>query len=265
MNITWWDIAYCIAFLYQIVYISVEWHDYSKCSKPLNVWLLVTLVSVALVKIVATILEKVAGRPKIELALGCTLICLLFPFITAWAVVGTIWYALVTGEDQHCLEGGTAISYMIIAWLLVSYLMMILYFFVLVAIFAQYRRAVRNENATFEALLSSENGLLDFTHAIGEPQNRGLEAEDIERIPILNMSQETLAKNQDRECSICLAGFQLNSQYREIPGCQHLFHSDCIEDWLNIRSVCPNCKADVREALAIPSIRESSINEMPSG
>ncbi|GAM23517.1 hypothetical protein SAMD00019534_066920 [Acytostelium subglobosum LB1] len=46
------------------------------------------------------------------------------------------------------------------------------------------------------------------------------------------------------ECSICLSGFEVGERLKTLP-CQHHYHSDCIDNWLIIKGMCPVCKSDV--------------------
>ena len=62
---------------------------------------------------------------------------------------------------------------------------------------------------------------------------------------------EHLYKKQYNEfgggCSICLAEFKKKSKV-SITSCKHVFHYDCIHDWLykNIRNPkCPNCNNEI--------------------
>jgi hypothetical protein len=50
-------------------------------------------------------------------------------------------------------------------------------------------------------------------------------------------------------CSICLAEFVEGDELRML-GCLHVFHSQCIDQWLAISRECPLCKRDVAEAAA---------------
>ncbi|MCL7027336.1 hypothetical protein MKW94_015899 [Papaver nudicaule] len=43
------------------------------------------------------------------------------------------------------------------------------------------------------------------------------------------------------KCSICLDGFEIGAEAREIP-CKHRYHSNCIEKWLGIHGNYPVCQ-----------------------
>ena len=46
------------------------------------------------------------------------------------------------------------------------------------------------------------------------------------------------------ECSICFQQFQKNDFYRELDGCQHMFHKKCIDEWFfqSKSYSCPLCR-----------------------
>jgi len=44
------------------------------------------------------------------------------------------------------------------------------------------------------------------------------------------------------ECAICLEEFQVNQLCQVFPVCKHIFHSDCIDHWLQKKLNCPICR-----------------------
>uniref|UniRef100_T1H6L1 RING-type domain-containing protein n=1 Tax=Megaselia scalaris TaxID=36166 RepID=T1H6L1_MEGSC len=53
-----------------------------------------------------------------------------------------------------------------------------------------------------------------------------------------------------RECVICMIEFVTGDQIRYLP-CLHIYHMNCIDDWL-IRSLCcPSCMEPVDAALLV--------------
>lgn len=60
---------------------------------------------------------------------------------------------------------------------------------------------------------------------------------------------EVLAKvipNLDNEkCTICLDQVKNAELLRSIPLCQHVFHAECLLNWLLVNEICPNCKNEV--------------------
>ncbi|KAG2326106.1 hypothetical protein Bca4012_035120 [Brassica carinata] len=46
-------------------------------------------------------------------------------------------------------------------------------------------------------------------------------------------------------CSICLQDAAEGEKMRRLTACSHCFHADCIDPWLEKRSTCPLCRAQV--------------------
>ncbi|GAV02208.1 hypothetical protein RvY_12802-1 [Ramazzottius varieornatus] len=54
---------------------------------------------------------------------------------------------------------------------------------------------------------------------------------------------------KDRECPICMVELNCGDPVRFLP-CMHVYHKDCIDDWLLKHSLtCPNCMEPVECAL----------------
>lgn len=50
---------------------------------------------------------------------------------------------------------------------------------------------------------------------------------------------EIFAKYSD--CTICLEPFKHGQRVTVLPGCNHIFHKSCCQQWLDYRFRCPNC------------------------
>ncbi|KAK9691865.1 hypothetical protein RND81_09G225200 [Saponaria officinalis] len=46
-------------------------------------------------------------------------------------------------------------------------------------------------------------------------------------------------------CAICQSKFRDDQMLRLLPYCDHLFHLDCIDEWLTCHSTCPCCRDDL--------------------
>ncbi|CBZ55891.1 putative zinc finger (C3HC4 RING finger) protein [Neospora caninum Liverpool] len=55
-------------------------------------------------------------------------------------------------------------------------------------------------------------------------------------------------------CTICQDALQGGSWVSEVPRCSHTFHAACLQSWLLHRGTCPNCNADLGEALLGESV-----------
>nr|KYP71250.1 RING-H2 finger protein ATL3B [Cajanus cajan] len=79
---------------------------------------------------------------------------------------------------------------------------------------------------------------------------RGLDPELIETFPILEYSEVKIHKigKEALECAVCLCEFEDTETLRLIPKCDHVFHPECIDEWLKSHTTCPVCRADLAPA-----------------
>lgn len=76
-------------------------------------------------------------------------------------------------------------------------------------------------------------------------QRAGLTEEQINALPIEKFYAPIIVGPEEAEtCSICIDEFKGEQDLRRLP-CNHRFHKNCIDEWLKISSLCPNCKADI--------------------
>ncbi|KAK4773244.1 hypothetical protein SAY87_028263 [Trapa incisa] len=81
-----------------------------------------------------------------------------------------------------------------------------------------------------------------------EAESRGLDEAVIRSIPIFQYkSKGKLSRDLDSncECAVCLNEFQEDEKCRVIPNCNHVFHIDCIDIWLQNNANCPLCRTSV--------------------
>ncbi|PWA51130.1 Zinc finger, RING/FYVE/PHD-type [Artemisia annua] len=50
---------------------------------------------------------------------------------------------------------------------------------------------------------------------------------------------------EDSMCCVCLGEFEINEKLHQIPACKHMFHGDCIRNWLYSNITCPLCRCSV--------------------
>ena len=58
-----------------------------------------------------------------------------------------------------------------------------------------------------------------------------------------NKSQKTGGSKCSKSCCICLE--KITKENSVALPCAHVFHSDCINKWININPSCPLCKQSV--------------------
>ncbi|XP_046397529.1 mucin-5AC-like isoform X2 [Ischnura elegans] len=79
--------------------------------------------------------------------------------------------------------------------------------------------------------------------------NRGATQETIERFTFPHSYKKVKRSTDDLEdntekCTICLSEFEENENVRRLP-CMHLFHIDCVDQWLSSNKRCPICRVDI--------------------
>ncbi|KAL4285128.1 hypothetical protein GQ457_16G026610 [Hibiscus cannabinus] len=81
---------------------------------------------------------------------------------------------------------------------------------------------------------------------------------ELKQIPVLIYGESTAHSTQQPSCSdtvlegdkcaICLEEYVHGERARVLPGCKHMFHKECIEEWLEVPSLhCPICRDRVLE------------------
>ncbi|XP_019193956.1 PREDICTED: E3 ubiquitin protein ligase RIE1-like [Ipomoea nil] len=76
---------------------------------------------------------------------------------------------------------------------------------------------------------------------------RGASNEQLSSLPTWKYKQvcnNPDLENENPECCICLAQYRDKEEMRQLP-CSHVFHLNCVDQWLRIISCCPLCKKDL--------------------
>jgi len=91
---------------------------------------------------------------------------------------------------------------------------------------------------------------------------KGADKKAIQNLPVVKFDQASfIEQNFSLECSICLAEFENNEDLRRLP-CNHFFHKNCVDTWLQENGTCPMCRNDIshhpRENLSLHQDSSSS-------
>jgi len=78
-----------------------------------------------------------------------------------------------------------------------------------------------------------------------------LGVKDVTMFPTFTYTQDCHIPTDKSTCSVCLSDFQEGDTLKTVP-CMHLFHTECIDEWLKMSKVCPVCKTCVEDESAIP-------------
>lgn len=100
--------------------------------------------------------------------------------------------------------------------------------------------------STKEAYEGYQNPKLDPKLA---PVNSSVQESEItEDLLDLESNPDHLRRDSFRkftECTICLNVFKDGEPVKLVPGCNHVFHEGCFNDWTAQKWRCPNCNTDI--------------------
>lgn len=91
----------------------------------------------------------------------------------------------------------------------------------------------------------------------GEGGPRGIDEATLDSYPTTVYSEKVFRSSKsEREeesgaehkicCSICLSDYGESEVVRVLPDCSHMFHVDCIDQWLRRQATCPLCRISPR-------------------
>ncbi|XP_009619518.1 RING-H2 finger protein ATL78-like [Nicotiana tomentosiformis] len=72
--------------------------------------------------------------------------------------------------------------------------------------------------------------------------NTGIKKKALKTFPVITYTTELKHPGLDSECVICLSEFGVGEKIKVLPKCNHGFHVNCIDKWLNSHSSCPTCR-----------------------
>lgn len=67
------------------------------------------------------------------------------------------------------------------------------------------------------------------------PLPKRVPKEILESIPSVKFELQSEKRDCEYVCSICLEEFMEDHLTKQLPACNHLFHQDCIDCWLERR------------------------------
>ncbi|KAI4343234.1 hypothetical protein MLD38_027762 [Melastoma candidum] len=82
-------------------------------------------------------------------------------------------------------------------------------------------------------------------HCVAAP--KGLGADVLGSFPTFvysGVKEHTVGKGA-LECAICISEFNDHEMLRLLPKCDHVFHIECIDEWVSGNVTCPVCRADL--------------------
>ncbi|KAL1337784.1 hypothetical protein HN51_032488 [Arachis hypogaea] len=89
----------------------------------------------------------------------------------------------------------------------------------------------------------------------------GINRELVEKLPFFRFSSLKGSK-EGLECTVCLSKFEDSEVLRLLPKCQHAFHINCIDKWLESHSTCPLCRYRVEPGDIKSNVRSLSFGSL---
>lgn len=87
------------------------------------------------------------------------------------------------------------------------------------------------------------HSVLQMVRQHEQRQQTGANDESIEALPTRRF-QGTADAAEETNCQICMEDFAEGDELRTLP-CFHLYHAACVDQWLKVNSICPNCRHEI--------------------
>lgn len=93
----------------------------------------------------------------------------------------------------------------------------------------------------------------DLETCSNSSSNYSLDDSSLAQGLLLNQSSSDAAVFKYGCCTICLSDFEQGDSVKQVPGCKHTFHKQCLEKWLVRKFSCPNCNLEIADPSACQS------------
>jgi hypothetical protein len=269
------DMVLFLTLAYSAMDITSEWASFSKCRKPIHLWLLASfglLLVFRLIHIVGTHSAKshdgvAPGEILMNMRVKGAVPQLMFymtwfvvmPGFSVWTLAGSIWMWEVSHFSPQCLP--PQFYWFSVLWQALSYAWIFAHMAIGV-VALRHERQIRSAEADLRAMEDpdtlerwgnvSRNHSLTSVAAVQDRQRAskpGLSPADVLALGGLCTHSDQSCCNPSMaaadECPICLGEFHAGDKLRKLPTCVHVFHRSCIDLWLLQSASCPLCKADV--------------------
>jgi hypothetical protein len=90
------------------------------------------------------------------------------------------------------------------------------------------------DSMSYEQLLQLEDNMGNV--------NKGLSKKQFDKLPFVKYDKNKYSENY--QCIICMEEYEKNENVKLLP-CGHIFHDNCIKEWLMKQKSCPFCKSEI--------------------
>ncbi|KAG4158410.1 hypothetical protein ERO13_D02G117400v2 [Gossypium hirsutum] len=288
VDFKWYDGFFLSMLATSVIIVAINWKRYHHCTYPLHIWIVVDYSTVFIFRLLMFVDNGLAAGMGLDfgwqqryarfcgrIVVLSILSMLLYPFLWAWTVIGTLWFT----SARNCLpkEGQ---KYGFLIWLLFSYCGLLCIACMSVGKWMTRRQAhllraqqgipiseygvlvdmIRVPDWAFEAAGQEMRGMGQDT----APYHPGLYLTPAQREAVEALIQELpkfrlkAVPTDCSECPICLEEFHVGNEVRGLP-CAHNFHVECIDQWLRLNVKCPRCRCSV-----FPNLDLSALSNLRS-
>ncbi|XP_057415347.1 probable E3 ubiquitin-protein ligase RHA4A [Lotus japonicus] len=82
-----------------------------------------------------------------------------------------------------------------------------------------------------------------YRYRSSSPCRLNLAVQILDKLPRVLFDEDL--RTRDSVCCVCLGEFELKEELLQIPYCKHMFHIECIDNWLQSNSTCPLCRCSI--------------------
>lgn len=274
VDFKWYDGFFLTMLATSVIIVVINWKRYHPCTYPLHIWIVADYTAVFAFRMLMFVDAGVAAGMGLDfgsqqryarfcgrLVVLSILSLLLYPFLWAWTIIGSLWFT----RAKNCLpKDGQKWGFLI--WLLFSYCGLLSIACMCLGKWLSRRRThlIRAQ----QGIPISEFGVLvdmirvpDWAYEAAGQEMRGM-GQDVATYqpgqymtPTQREAVEALIQELPKfrlkavptdcsECPICLEEFCDGNEVRGLP-CAHHFHVACIDVWLRLNVKCPRCRSSV--------------------
>lgn len=219
--------------------VAVFLNDLQNCEEPLLMW---TMVSIPVLIIFFSAFYYMVSLPgnylshKQLMIISMILAFVLFPFINYWFIRGLDWVSTAENSGQLQEKRG---FYMLI--LIHEVAVCYSFFCTLMMSFPIITRRVYSPNI-FRPDLQMEF-TLDFEIPVNpQQQERNVELAERLNSEYFKPEAHTESFKEKAVCPICWDKFLPEHKVIYLDGCSHIFHRNCIKEWVLKNPTCPSCR-----------------------
>ncbi|KAK7399085.1 hypothetical protein VNO78_10260 [Psophocarpus tetragonolobus] len=121
----------------------------------------------------------------------------------------------------------------------------ILFSIILVLLFYLFylkRRASSLSSPPLHTLPTTANPQTTYPYP-SQPCRLDLTLQLLDKLPRILFDEDL--RTRDSVCCVCLGEFEVKEEVLQIPYCKHVFHINCISNWLQSNSTCPLCRCSI--------------------